>query len=717
MTIRMVLKLDKMSSQILTKMARYHVTNNFSKHFVHNFSKQQMKTMHSYGVRSPKSCLTGDLERLLNQFKQCVRRQSIKEHILRSNRQWIPRVSRVATLLCIPSAVLVKYNLRLVECKANYSRVVEKSEIENEPVFDWGQFMKILLPELAYLIAAVVAAFAVAIVNIQMPLYLGELVNVLSEFTKEGTQNYVEHMKKPALKLIGFYVTQGVLTFSYISLLSAVGERVATRMRQQLFNSLISQDISFYDSHKTGELINRLTADVQDFKSSFKMCISQGLRSLTQTLGCVVSLFMISPMLTGSMVVIVPTIIGAGALIGSILRSMSREAQAQVAKATSIADEAIGNVRTVRAFAMEPKEIELYNQEVELSSQLNTKLGVGIGLFQGLSNFALNGIVLGVLYVGGSLMSSNKLSAGELMSFLVATQTIQRSLAQMSLLFGQTVRGLSAGARVFEYLNIQPEIHLNGGTTIPHHTLIGNVEFKNVSFVYPTRKNQTVLKDFSLKVDGGKVVALVGLSGGGKSTIAALLERFYDVSGGSITLDNHDIRELDPSWMRGHVIGFINQEPVLFATSVLENIRYGRPDATDSEVFEAAKQANAHTFIERFPEGYKTVLGERGVTVSGGQKQRIAIARALIKNPTILILDEATSALDAESERIVQEALDNATKGRTVLVIAHRLSTIQNADLIAVVSHGAIKEMGTHGSLKRKRGLYWELIKMQQQEE
>ncbi|XP_013789570.2 ATP-binding cassette sub-family B member 8, mitochondrial-like isoform X1 [Limulus polyphemus] len=287
----------------------------------------------------------------------------------------------------------------------------------------------------------------------------------------------------------------------------------------------------------------------------------------------------------------------------------------------------------------------------------------------------------------------------------------------MSLLFGQFVRGMAAGARLFEYINMESSIPLVGGVVIPEDQLQGEVEFRNVSFTYPTRPQQLVLENFSIHIPAGKMVALCGPSGGGKSTVAALLERFYDVDSGSITLDGKNLDQLDPKWLRGHVLGFINQEPVLFATTVMENIRYGRPDATDSEVVEAAKLANADEFICSFPNGYNTVVGERGVTVSGGQKQRIAIARALLKNPTVIILDEATSALDSESEKVVQEALDRVTKGRTVLVIAHRLSTIQNADIIAVLAGGLVAEVGTHKSLKKHRGLYWDLIRQQQLEE
>lgn len=281
------------------------------------------------------------------------------------------------------------------------------------------------------------------------------------------------------------------------------------------------------------------------------------------------------------------------------------------------------------------------------------------------------------------------------------------------MLFGQVVRGLSAGARVFEYMAATPSVPLRGGATLATNQIRGAVEFRNVTFAYPSRSQQVVLEEFSLTLPPGKVTALCGLSGGGKSTVASLLERFYEPNLGCILLDDEDISKLDPSWLRRDVIGFIKQEPVLFASSVLENIRYGRPEATDEEVRAAAKLANADEFIRSFPEGYSTVVGERGVAVSGGQKQRIAIARALLKNPRVLILDEATSALDAHSERLVQEALDRASQGRTVLVIAHRLSTIQGADQIAVLHRGQLREVGSHAELVAKRGLYAELIRRQ----
>lgn len=437
---------------------------------------------------------------------------------------------------------------------------------------------------------------------------------------------------------------------------------------------------------------------------------------MAQALGCIVSLYTISPQLTGLLGTVIPALVLIGSYIGSGLRHLSKKAQHQVAKSSAVANEAVGNIRTVRAFAMEDKEKALFDEEANEATKLNKKLGLSIGAFQGLSNTALNGIVLGVLCVGGSLMADSHLKPGDLMAFLVAAQTIQRSLAQLSLLFGQAIRGMSAGSRVFEYIELQPQIPLKGDEDAVKMNLddfVGNVVFDGVSFSYPTRPEQEVLRNFSFHAPAGKMVALVGESGGGKSTVTALLERFYDVNSGSIKIDDVDIRRYDPSWLRGSAIGLINQEPVLFATTVLENIRYGKPSATDVEVKEAARNANAHDFIESFPSGYNTILGERGVTVSGGQKQRIAIARALLKNPRILILDEATSALDAESERIVQEALDKVVEGRTVLVVAHRLSTIKNADIIAVIDKGVIKELGNYETLMTRGGRFARLMQKQ----
>jgi len=274
---------------------------------------------------------------------------------------------------------------------------------------------------------------------------------------------------------------------------------------------------------------------------------------------------------------------------------------------------------------------------------------------------------------------------------------------------------MSAGARIHEYQKLTSDIPLKEGIRIPYHSMVGQVKFSNISFAYPTRNQQMVLENFNFTIPSGKTVAIVGPSGSGKSTLCSLLVRFYDPLNGQITIDGKDIRTLNATWLRSNVVGMINQEPTLFSITIMENIRFGKPNATDTEVIEAAKLAMAHDFIQLFPDGYQTIVGERGVTVSGGQRQRIAIARALLKNPSILILDEATSALDAESEKQVQSAINNVAKGRTTLIIAHRLSTIRNADIIGVMLHGKLVEMGTHAELiAKKNGVYAELMRIQQ---
>ncbi|KAM5255339.1 mitochondrial potassium channel ATP-binding subunit [Ctenodactylus gundi] len=612
-------------------------------------------------------------------------------------------------------AVLCKHpHLCLVAlCEAEEAPRACSTPHVTQSQFNWKLFWQFLRPHLLVLGAAIVLALGAALVNVQIPLLLGQLVEVVAKYTRAHVGSFISESRNLSTRLLLLYGVQGLLTFGYLVLLSHIGERMAVDMRKALFSSLLRQDIAFFDTKRTGQLVSRLTADVQEFKSSFKLVISQGLRSCTQVAGCLVSLSMLSPRLTLLLTIATPALMGVGTLMGSGLRKLSRQCQEQVARATGVADEALGNVRTVRAFAMEPREEERYGAELEQCRSKAEELGRGIALFQGLSNIAFNCMVLGTLFIGGSLVAGQQLTGGDLMSFLVASQTVQRSMANLSVLFGQVVRGLSAGARVFEYMTLNPCIPLSGGRCVPREHLHGCITFQNVSFSYPSRPGFEVLKDFTLTLPPGKIVALVGQSGGGKTTVASLLERFYDPTAGMVKLDGHDLRTLDPSWLRGQVVGFISQEPVLFGTTVMENIRFGKPDASDEEVYAAAREANAHEFICSFPEGYDTIVGERGTTLSGGQKQRLAIARALIKQPTVLILDEATSALDAESERVVQEALDRASTGRTVLVIAHRLSTVRAAHLIVVIANGQVWEAGTHEELLRRGGLYSELIRRQ----
>lgn len=320
-------------------------------------------------------------------------------------------------------------------------------------------------------------------------------------------------------------------------------------------------------------------------------------------------------------------------IYGAYLRRLSKENKQLDGYSGGVAGEVITNMKTVRAFASEYREMEHYSQACEKVAKSNQHMGLHIGLFQGLTNISIGCMVLTVLYYGGSLVVENKLTSGDLMSYMLSTQTAQHSLVSLGVLFGQSIKAAASANRVFEFIHLKPNVPLEGG--VRPCSVGGEVVFKNIDFNYPSRPNQKVLDNFNLKILPGTTVALCGPSGSGKSTIASLLERFYEPSEGGILLDGQDLRTLDPSWLRSH-IGFINQEPVLFATSILENIRYGKPDATLEEVQEAARQANAEVFIESFTEGYNTVVGERGAALSGGQKQRIAIARAILKDPKVI---------------------------------------------------------------------------------
>ncbi|KAG5673051.1 hypothetical protein PVAND_003128 [Polypedilum vanderplanki] len=628
------------------------------------------------------------------------------------------RISLTFASLGFGASVYFKNGLPIAKCdySSRYNGSLQKS---NELKFNWKLFWKYLSNHIVKLLGACVFALAVAYLNINIPSLLGVLINTLSKYAGEqinDAKNFFQDVKEPAVRLIGSYIAQSVFTFGYIYLLSNIGENIAMEIRRDLFQNILLQDIEFFDKNKSGELINRITNDVQDFKSSFKQTISQGLRSLATLIGGSISLFFISSQLACIALVSIPSAILIGSLLGKSLRELSKQSQAQTEKATGVCSEAIGNVRTVKSCAAEHIEMMFFEKEIEHSKILSQKLGVGIAVFQAMTNLFLNCMVLGTLYFGGDLMSNNSITAGELMAFLVASQSVQRALSQGSILMGVLIRGITSGARVFEYMMIEPKVDLVEGAIINDDKLKGEIRFENVTFSYPTRADQIVLKDFNLTLKAGSTTALVGCSGSGKSTVGLLLERFYEPNQGKIYLDGVDLKELSPIWLRNE-LGYIDQQPVLFACSILDNIRYGRENASIEEIIEASKKSQSHDFIEKLSDGYATQVGERGNQMSGGQKQRISIARALIKDPIILILDEATSALDSNSEREVQKALDSAIINRTTLIIAHRLSTIRNADLIVLIDNGKIKEKGTHDELMKKKGLYYELVRQQERKE
>ena len=515
---------------------------------------------------------------------------------------------------------------------------------------------------------------------------------------------------KAAVGMAVVFLVQAVAVALRYALFTTAGERVVSRLRAALFEHLMGQDIAFFDERRTGELTSRLASDTTVLQNAVSTNISMSLRFLASVIGGMGFLVYTSPLLTLIMVLVVPPVAFGAFAYGRRVRRLSRDVQDALARSSEVAEEALAGIRTVRMFAAEKGEVKRYSAAVFASFEVARRRAVTTATFMGVSTFAAYGAAALVLWYGGRLVARGELTVGGLTSFLVYTLLVAFSLGGLTDLFADFMKASGAAARIFELMDRPPSIPSSGGVEPPR--TLGKWDLEGVAFSYPSRRDMPVLSGIDLSIQPGEVVAVVGPSGAGKSTIAALLLRLYDPSLGRVRLDGNDLRELSASWLRRQ-IGVVSQEPLLFSCSVAENIRYGRADATDEEVEAAARAANAHEFIARFPEGYRTLVGERGVQLSGGQKQRVAIARAVLKDPRILILDEATSALDAESEHLVHEALDRLMEGRTTLVIAHRLSTVMGADRVVVLDSGRIAQSGDHASLIAEDGLYRRLVERQ----
>ena len=433
------------------------------------------------------------------------------------------------------------------------------------------------------------------------------------------------------------------------------------------------------------------------------------------TLAGVGMMFYMSPQLAMVGLGIVPPVSLWAIYMGRKVRTVSKDVQDSLAASTEIAEEKLSNIRTVRAFAMESREIAAYGAKINDVLDKSYKEALVNAKFYGMTGLSGNLIIVTVLYYGGNLVTSDILTVGNLASFVLYSAYVGIGLSGVSTFYAEVMKGLGASTRLWELVDKQPTIPVSGGL-IPEKLPSGRIEFNNVTFAYPTRQDVPILTDLNLTIPPNTVVAVVGGSGSGKSTLGSLLLRLYEPDHGKITLDGTDIAELDPTFLRRY-IGTVSQEPVLFSTSIRNNITYGAddPDSVTQEQLEtAALEANAHKFISDFPDGYDTLVGERGVMLSGGQKQRVAIARAILKNPNILLLDEATSALDSKSEHEVKVALERIMKGRSVITIAHRLSTIRNADTVAVIDNGKVVEIGTYQELLgMEEGKFSGLVKQQ----
>ncbi len=565
--------------------------------------------------------------------------------------------------------------------------------------------MQLAKPERARIAVGTVFLVIGSAAGLVLPWAIGFIVD-----QSLGKGKSVAALDRAALWLLVIFIVQAIAVAARSALFTIAGERVVTRLRSDLFARLMDQEIAFFDARKTGELTNRLASDTTVLQNAVSVNISMGLRFMASVLGGIGCLFYTSRLLTLVMLSVVPPVALGAVAYGRHIRKLSRDVQDTLAKSSEIAEESLAGIRTVRSFAAEPSEVARYSAAVTASFVLSRTRALMASSFIGVASFAAYASIAAVLFYGGHLVSSGTLTAGELTSFLVYTVLVAVSLGGLTDLWADFMKASGAAERIFELLDRTPAIPTTGGLELA--SIEGRVELDDVTFAYPTRPDAPVLRGIDLTVEPGEVVALVGPSGAGKSTIASLLTRLYDPDGGAIRIDGHDLRELAADGLR-RKIGVVSQEPILFSCSIAENIRYGRASATDAEVFAAARAANAHSFIETFPEGYATLVGERGAQLSGGQKQRVAIARAVLKDPRILVLDEATSALDAESEHLVKEALERLMKGRTTLIIAHRLSTVAGADRVCVLDGGQIVQSGAHGALMGQEGLYRRLVERQ----
>ncbi len=520
----------------------------------------------------------------------------------------------------------------------------------------------------------------------------------------------VASVNRAALAMVAIFAVQSVAVATRYVLFTVAGERIVTRLRADLYTSLVAQEIAFFDQRRTGELTSRLSSDATVLQNTVSVNLSMGLRNLMMVVGGLALLVVTSPRLTLVMLAIVPAVALGAVIIGRRISRLSRRVQDALARAGEVAEETLAGIRTVRAFAREAAESGRYADAIWEAFGLARKRVRVVAVFLGVTSLAAYGAVALVLWSGGRLVAAGGMTVGELTQFILYTLIVAFSLSALGDLWSDFMRAGGASERVFELLDRAPAIPVAGG--LRPETAIGRIELDAVGFAYPSRPDVPVLDGLDLAIDPGEMVALVGPSGAGKSTVASLILRLYDPISGAVRFDGVDIRELDPVWLRER-IGVVAQEPILFSTTIAENIRYGRPDATDTEVVAAARAANAHDFVAALPDGYATEVGERGVRLSGGQKQRVAIARAVLKDPRVLLLDEATSALDAESEALVRDALARLMHGRTAVVIAHRLSTVRDADRVVVLDGGRVVESGSHAELMARAGTYRRLVDRQ----
>ncbi|MDB4882030.1 MAG: transporter transrane region, partial [Gemmatimonadetes bacterium] len=510
-----------------------------------------------------------------------------------------------------------------------------------------------------------------------------------------------------AIGLIAAFALQGAMNFIQVYLLTGTAERVIAKLREDVFAHLVHLSPGFFTERRTGELTSRLSADLAVLQSLLGTWMSEASRQTLFLVGGIALLTLTHPRLTTTTLAVVPVVVGSAFFFGKRLRRASTGLQDRVAESMGMADEAFSQIRTVQSFVRESEETRRYRQLLSgVVTAAVARAKMRATLF-GVVGFVAFAGVVAVLWQGGRLVLEGTLTPGALVSFLLYAITVAAAVGSLASLFGSYQEAVGAATRVFELLQMQPTVAEPERPVPLRRPVRGALALEGVRFRYEAELPEA-LSDVSFTIAPGEVVALVGPSGAGKTTVASLIPRFWDVTGGRISLDGVDIRDLSFADLRGS-IGLVPQEPALFSGTVRENIAYARPDASDADVHAAARAAHAIEFIDRLPEGMETRVGERGIKLSGGQRQRIALARVFLKDPAVVVLDEATSSLDNESERLVEEAMEELLRGRSTLIIAHRLRTVRRADRVLVLERGSVVEEGTHAELVGQAGLYGRL--------
>lgn len=571
----------------------------------------------------------------------------------------------------------------------------------------------LILTSFTALLFPIMLGGLINVIDPKVPSSLVQGSNAMGGVLKSFEQKYFSNMNDIGIYLILVLSLQSVFSYFRVYLFVNYTENTLASLRQAVYSHLIKLPMSYFVQQRVGDLNSRMSADISQIQDTLTTTIAEFLRQFMLIVGGIILLLFISPKLTLLMLAIVPVVAVAAVVFGRFIRKTSKQVQESVATSNTVIEETLQGIVNVKAFANEFFENVRYQKSTEEIVKIAIKGGKYRGGFASFIIFCLFGAIVSVIWYGVYLASQKQLQIGDLISFILYSAFVGASFGGIAEMYAQIQKAIGSVERVFEILDEEPEVLEINAIQTNLKRVEGNVSFVDVAFTYPSRKEIQVLKNITLTAKKGETIAIVGPSGSGKSTLISLLLRFYDPEKGQLLIDGIDAKKYSLTELRNNM-AIVPQDVLLFGGTIKENIAYGKPNATIAEIAEAARKANALDFIDSFPEKFETIVGERGIKLSGGQRQRIAIARAVLKDPSILILDEATSSLDSESERVVQEALDKLMVGRTSFVIAHRLSTIRKADKIIVIDKGNVRESGTHEELiQLENGLYRSLSRLQ----